>query len=128
MSRAKRNRLPPFVAIPWKILNSQAYKSLKASSAKALPYFLGKPHRIYKDPQYTADSFIFPYSEAEKYGFAPATFSNVIKDLIAHGFIDPVEKGGLRGHGRTCSRFKLSYRWELFGTAHFQECKWESFV
>jgi hypothetical protein len=43
------------------------------------------------------------------------------------GFIDPVTKGGLRGSGLTSSMFRLSKRWEDYGTAVFKEIKWECF-
>jgi hypothetical protein len=47
---------------------------------------------------------------------------------MRYGFIDPVKKGGLRGTGLTSSSFKLSRRWESYGTSAFKEIRWESFL
>ena len=60
-------------------------------------------------------------------GFAPATFSRIIQDLVKYGFIEPVEKGGLRGDCRTSNKFMLSKRWEVFGQEEFQKRTWKSF-
>lgn len=121
------NRLPPFVALTWKMLNSPAYKELNHSSAKALPYFLGKIKGTYNDPQRYLIEFIFSYSEGKRYGFSPATFSKSIKELMSMGFIDPVDKGGLRSDGRSYNIFKLSKRWENFGRKDFQSIDWKCF-
>ena len=126
--RGKGDKLPPFVALTWKMLNSQAYKELQASSAKGLPYFLGKVKCGYNDPQrYTAE-FSFPYAEGRTLGFALGTFSKVIQNLIHFGFIDPVDKGGLRGDCKSYNLFRLSRRWEFYGTRNFEEVKWSCFM
>ncbi len=70
---------------------------------------------------------VFPYDEGEKLGFASATFSRVIKELIEIGFIDPVEKGGLHGDGKSYNYFKLSKKWEARGKPEFKPCNWEGF-
>jgi hypothetical protein len=57
-----------------------------------------------------------------------STFSKVIKDLTRFSFIDPVDRGGLRGFRKGYNRFKLSCRWESYGTAEFWEMDWETFV
>ena len=125
----KKNRLPPFVAITWEMLNSEAYKALPYSAAKALPYFLGKVKTVYSDPQKYLTSFHFSYTEAGKYGFALATHHKVICKLIEKGFIDPVDKGGLRSGGLGYSFFRLSLRWGKYGTPEFKKAeKWESFL
>jgi len=121
------NSLPPFVALTWGLLNNEAYKQLKSSSAKALPYFLGKFKGGYRDPQRYLTEFPFSYSEGRKYGFAPATFSTVIQELVRKGFIDPVDKGGLRSDGKSYNLFKLSERWEKYGTAEFKALDWKCF-
>lgn len=126
MAREKQQaKLPPFIAITWNMVNSKAYKSLKHSSGKALPYFLGKgrnktdEHRIY---------FEFSYSEAKRLGFSQATFFNVISELMRMGFIDPIFKGGLRGYRKSNSKFALSDRWVNFGTPDFKEIEWKEFI
>lgn len=128
MSRSKKkNKLPPFVALPWVILNSRAYKELNFSATKALPYFLGKVREGYRDPQRYLVEFSFSYSEAKRYGFASSTFSKVIQELVGKGFIDPVDKGGLRSDGKSYNLFKLSERWERYGTKEFIHKDWKSF-
>jgi hypothetical protein len=114
---AKRNRwdkLPPFVALPWEILNSMAYRDLPQSAAKALPYFLGQPKRPWNHPERCSTDFTLSYPEAKKYGFAFGTFSRIIDDLTRHGFIDLTEHGGLRGKGKGYNRFRLSNRWQKY--------------
>ena len=121
------NRLPPFVALPWKILNSRAYKELRPSAGKALPYFLGKVKVPYNNPQKNRIEFDFSYTEAKKYGFAYGTHHRTICGLVEKGFIDPVDKGGLRGCGRSYNLFRLSERWTQYGTKNFIEKDWRSF-
>lgn len=125
--RGKKNlkRLPPFVPLLWQMLNNKAYIDLPPSASKALPYFLGKYKGNYYDPERYTQEFIFPYSEAKRYGFAYATHSKNIRELMKNGFIDPVDKGGLRGECRSCSKFKLSQRWKTYGTEEFKSILWE---
>ena len=110
--------------MPWKLLNSKAYKTLKPSSGKALPYFLGKK---YKSERRHKLYFVFSYSEANRLGFAPSTFSNIIRDVIRKGFVDPVDKGGLRGDGKSYNKYTLSDRWEKYGEPNFKRIEWNQF-
>jgi hypothetical protein len=110
----KKDRLPPFVPLVWDLLNSRAYKKITGSSAKALPYFIGKIKKGYRDPERYEESFNFSYPEAQRYGFSTATFSRIQKELKNIGFIDIVEKGGLRGKGKGYNKFRLSRRWEKY--------------
>jgi hypothetical protein len=128
MKRRRKAALPPFVPLTWKMLNSQAYKELPPSSAKGLPYFLGKVKCGYNDPQRYLGEFALPYTEGRRLGFAFGTFSKVIRDLIRFGFIDPVDKGGLRGDCKSYNVFKLSKRWELYGTPGFESLEWSCFI
>jgi hypothetical protein len=124
----KGNRLPPFVPLTWEMLNSRAYKDLSASPAKALPYFLGKVKTQWNDPQKYKMEFSFSYSEARNYGFASSTFSKIIHALVSSGFINPVDKGGLRGDCKSCNIFKLSQRWKDYGTPAFKPASWRCFI
>lgn len=124
----KSGRLPPFVPLTWGLLKSQAYKNLPASAAKALPYFLGKVKRSYDDPERYSDTFHFPYGEGMRLGFAFATFSKVIQDLVHLGFVDPVDKGGLRGDRKSYNVFRLSRRWEAYGSPNFEPLDWRCFI
>ncbi len=126
-SRAK-NKLPPFVPLILEMLNSKVYWELPNAAAKLLPYFFAKVKTPYNDPSRYNTTFTFPFSEAQRYGFARSTFSQVIRDLMRLGFIDPVKKGGLRGTGLASSVFNLSKRWESYGTPEFEEIRWESFM
>lgn len=128
MARHKReDRLPPFVPLPWKILNSSAYQALRYASAKALPFFMGKPKSHYDSLLYYSTEFSFSYAEAERLGFARGTFSKVIRDVIETGFVDPVEKGGLRGTGKSCNLYRLSKRWREHGKPSFERLLWEEY-
>jgi hypothetical protein len=118
----KKNRLPPFVPLVWDLLNSPAYKKLTPSSAKALPFFLGKVKTGYNDSERYQVTFNFSYPEAKRLGFSTATFSRIRKELTEIGFIDTVEKGGLRGQGKGYNKYRLSRRWETYG----KEETWKS--
>lgn len=93
-----------------------------------MPYFLGKVKTGYHDPQKYLLDFTFSYPEAKRYGFAYSTFSKTIKALVAFGFIDPVDRGGLRGYQKGYNIFRLSKRWEQYGTPDFKEMDWASFL
>lgn len=123
----KKDRLPPFVPLTWEMLNSKAYKDLTPSAAKVLPYFLGKLKFGYNDTQRYKEEFQLSYSEAKRYGFATATHHRNISQLIAKGFIDPVDKGGLRGLSRSYSLFTLSCRWKDYGMPGFEKISWSCF-
>lgn len=125
--RRHGNKLPPFVALIWDMLNSMAYKELNYASAKVLPYFLGKFKGSYHDPQRYLFEFSFSYSEGQRYGFSSATFSKIIQELVAKGFIDPCDKGGLRSEGKSYNLFKLSKRWKDYGNPDFKFLNWKCF-
>ena len=122
-----RNRLPPFVALPWALLNHAAWHELPPSAGKALPYFLGKVKTKFNDSARYATEFSFSYTEGKRYGFALATFGRIIRDLVRSGFLDPVDRGGLRSDGKSYNLFRLSQRWEKYGTADFQHIEWKEF-
>jgi len=96
-------------------------------SAKLLPHFLGKPKKGTLEPAYYTTTFSFTYGDAERFGCSRRNFPRVIADLMACGFIDPVEKGGLRGYGLSTSKFRLSLRWKRFGQSDFVNIRWQSF-
>jgi hypothetical protein len=125
--RAKSKSLPPFVPLTWELLNSKAYIELPHAAAKALPFFIGKPHCHLRDPRFYQDPYEFSYKEAGRLGFAFSTYHNIISALVAYGFIDPVKKGGLRGDHKSFNLFKNSYRWMSYGAADFVEMSWATF-
>jgi len=112
----------------WTLLNSKSFQALPYAAAKALPYFFGKVKMPHNNPEKYSADFHFSYPEAKGYGFPSATFAKVIKMLIAFGFIDPIEKGGLRGYRTGYNVFRLSRRWEKFGTNDFETMDWETFM
>ncbi len=112
----------------WELLNSSAFKSLPYAAAKALPYFLGKIKNSFRDPSRFLNDFHFSYPEGRNLGFAKGTFSRVIKDLVRFGFIDPIDKGGLRGFQKGYNVFKLSRRWETYGTDGFKSVDWQTIL
>jgi hypothetical protein len=128
MTKRKTTRkLPPFVAISWAMLNHRAYIDLPPTAKGTLPYFLGKVKVPSTDPSYHHNEFSFTFSEAEKYGCARRSFYRVISALMDHGFIDPVRKGGRSGGRDTASLFRLSRRWEKYGTLLFEKVRWAEF-
>jgi hypothetical protein len=127
--KSTTNKLPPFVALTWQMLNHKAYQDLPASAAKALPYFLGKVQGIpFKDPARYHKEFYFPFSEAGRLGFPRATFSTILSALISYGWIDPVHKGGLKGTGLGRNTFRLSNRWEAYPKPSFLSLDWKGFM
>ncbi len=126
--KRNNNRLPPFVALTWEMLNSKAYKDLSHAGGKALPYFLGRVKTTYNDPERYSTVFAFSYRESNQYGFATTTHHNNIRELIAKGFLEPVKKGGLKSDGKSYNLFRLSRRWEKYGTKEFKEMEWKTFI
>ncbi len=124
----KKNKLPPFVAVTWKMLNSAAFKELSPSASKILIYFIGKPKIIITSYEFYTTSFNFTYREAQTLGFSPSTYFRCIEELVSKGFIDPVWKGGLRGDGKSANKFKNSQRWLDYGKPTFIKKSWQQFV
>lgn len=119
--RTKRNSTP-FVMLTYKMLNSRAYQKLPASAAKALPLFLAKVKEHVNNDQRYREIFSLSYGELKKAaGLSDRTCAKVFRELVKFGFISPVTKGGLRGHGKTVSKYKLSLRWEEYGHPDFRE-------
>lgn len=129
MARNKHKNVSlPHVQLPWEVLNSKAYMKLKPSAAKALPYFIGKVKLPFNDPAKNHTKFSFTYPEAVRLGFAKSTYFTIIENLIECGFVNPKEKGGLRGNGKSSSIFTLSSRWKDYGTKEFVNASWKEFV
>jgi hypothetical protein len=108
-------RYPPFTAIFNEEMDSKAYLELSGTAVKVFAWFKridGKVRR--KDPYGYNGIFDFTYKEALRYGFARRTFSRAIDELGEKGFIEVISVGGLRGAGRSNSKYKLSSRWQLY--------------
>ncbi len=135
MARHKRdNKEQNFVMVPWRILGSKAYVELSMSAGKCLNYFLYRFSRRLYDGQRGAiatgessSEIEFSYVAANELGFSKGTFNRVICELVNNGFIDPVKKGGLRGHCKSNSRFRKSERYLKYGTPEFVAMDWRQF-
>lgn len=123
MGKKKFKPIPGgYVALPWKMLNHKAYIELPPAAKGMLPYFLGKVKISAMDPQYYYAEFSLSYTEAAHHGCARRTFSRVIADLIAFGFLDPVHRGY-----KALNVYRLSNRWDKYGTASFEKISWDQF-
>ena len=121
--------IPPFVPMTWAMLNSKAYKDLSFAARAMLPYFIGKPKINIRSDLFLKTEFSFSYKEAVTCGCSTRTFTRVIEDLMRKGFIDPVEKGGLRGAGLSCNIYKMSERWKHYEKQDFVEAvEWKMFA
>lgn len=120
--------------MPWEMLNSEAYKDLAPSAAKALPFFMGKVKcgnktgLIYGSSAYYETQFRYSYAESKRQGFSNGTFSNVIQEITRKGFVDPVFRGGRKSDGLGYSWFKLSDRWRDFGKENFKIVEWKTLI
>ena len=128
MPKKSGSRVLSFSALPWEMLNSPAYIELPHSAAKALPYFIGKVKVKLDVPERYTTEFSFSYREGQRYGFATGTFSKAIQALVAHGLIDPIDKGGLRSEGKSYNKFTLSLRWKNYGKPEFEALNWKCFA
>ncbi len=125
--KRKGSKLPPFVALPWMMLNHKAYIELPPTPKGMLPYFLGKVRIPSTDPKHYYAEFSFTFSEAVRYGCARRSFYRAIEALMEYGFIDPIRKGCQSGGRDTASIFRLSKRWEKYGTPVFERISWAEF-
>ena len=105
-------KLCPFVPVFLAEMDSPAFHQLSGNSAKLYVYLKRSCSRAAGNkPANEVTVFGFSYTEAERYGFARRTFIRMIKELIEAGFIELVEKGGLRGCNGVCSKYRLSRVW-----------------
>ena len=66
-------------------------------------------------------ALVFTYKEAlDKYGISRAQFRNAIDDLISNGFLEITHQGTGTGDPST---FKLTERWQAYGTDNFNPAK-----
>lgn len=109
------NRLPPFTPILNEEMDSTAYFELSGTAVKVLTWFKRIDGKLRGKDRYGFNGiFDFTYNEALRCGFAKRTFSRAIDELGEKGFIEVISVGGLRGAGRSNSKYKLSTRWQLY--------------
>ena len=119
--KPKPNR-NPFIQFTYTMMNSRAYRTLSPSACKALPLFLAKVKLPVASEQRYRETFSLSYGELKSAtGLSDKTCANVYRELVRFGFIHPVSKGGLRSHGKSVSKYKLSLRWKEYGQPGFKE-------
>jgi hypothetical protein len=119
MSKKRRNKIEGgFVALPHNLIESEAYKSLTATSKSAYTYFKRDVRNSHQE------NVILTFGQAQKYGVcrSPSTFSKAKIQLVENGLLDPIDGGGLNAP----AIFRLSERWRLFGTKHFKIVAYKS--
>lgn len=127
-SKHRRGRTIPFVPLHYELLNSMAYKKLSASTGKALPFFLAKVKIDHRSEDRYRETFSLTYSElTRRMGISQTTCAKIIRELVTIGFIDPVAKGGLNSQGKSSNKFRLSRRWEEYGTSKHVTIDWNRF-
>lgn len=116
------------------LIQSEAFCALStANSVRVLIRFLQKRRfakkrknrkNIYGPEVTNQGQIIFTYQEASELGIkGKGTFQKCLKELVRLGFIDIEEEDqdGFRpGFGRMPTKFRISSRWKLYGTAMFQ--------
>jgi len=112
------------VYIEGDLFESEAYKALSAKAAWVLLRFLQKrewsyPGKKKSNPIYNNKGLVFTYDEANYFGISTSYFNDIIKKLVAVGFIDIEHQGGF--FGRDFSRYSLSERWRDYGTPGFKK-------
>ncbi|MBA7490837.1 hypothetical protein ES702_01380 [subsurface metagenome] len=105
------NPEPPYSLIEHKLVNSEAFKNLKAHTKWLYVEFRFRYHG--NNPK----NIVFLESEAKKI-MSLKTFREDYRKLIKLGFIDLVKRGGFYNQPHI---FGLSKRWEKYGTKDFIE-------
>jgi len=75
---------------------------------------------------YDNSGLSFTYTEAEALGISTSAFYRTLTKLIKVGFIDIEHQGG--PYGRDYSRYKISERWQDYGTDKFVNVKKDRIV
>jgi hypothetical protein len=117
VARKERNKIVgQFVPLAHNLLKSKAYMDLSTGAKVALNYFLMDKKSGHQT------ELILTFPQAKNYGVcsSPTTFNKIKKELVAKGFLDSSEPGGLGKH----SVYKESYRWKYFGTDQFEELQY----
>ena len=113
----RKNKLGSFVALGRPLLSSLAFTSLCSSAKIAYAYFL------YDKKNNHQDQVILTFSQAKKFNVcrSQSTFTKIKKELVKHGFLDPLDGGGLNAP----AIFKVSNRWNRYGNEDFKELKYQ---
>jgi DNA-binding PadR family transcriptional regulator len=120
-NRRSKGKGPPFVSLEYRVINSDAFIEMRHSSRDLLPYFLAKARYRHNDYDIYEKVFEFTYKEAKRYRFSSSTYYAAVEQLRKQGFIDKVKQGGSHGEYKASNLYRLSQRWQKFGTDHFVE-------
>jgi len=93
------------------LLSSLAFTALRSSTKIAYAYFL------YDKKNDHQDQVILTFSQAKKFNVcrSQSTFTKSKKELVKHGFLDPLDPGGLNA----LAIFKISNRWNRYDNEDF---------
>ena len=113
----RKNKLGSFVPLGRPLLSSLAFTSLCSSAKIAYAYFL------YDKKNDHQDQVILTFSQAKKFNIcrSQSTFTKIKKELVKHGFLDPLDGGGLNAP----AIFKVSNRWNRYGNEDFKDLKYK---
>lgn len=122
-----KKREPKGVFFEPKLIKSEAFLSLKTKySAQALAIFYYKRQMVQtKDNGQRRwicsnnGEIVFPYKEAERYGWREGLFSKILDELNDKGFLDVEYVGGRCRYDS--NRYRLSDRWRHYGTERFEK-------
>ena len=102
MTRSRKER---FLGIPLSVFETEAYRSLKASSVKML-VDLAKQYNGYNNGDFTA-----AYSVLKKHGWkSKGTIQSAIKELIDKGFIVRTRNARFQNPNATCALYGVTWR------------------
>jgi hypothetical protein len=116
-------RIKRDIFVTWEISESEAFCTLSGTAIRVLLRFLQKrtwskmKHKGKKTIIYNNSGLSFTYTEAKALGISTSAFYRTLTKLISVGFIDIEHQGG--PYGRDYSRYKISERWQDYGTDKF---------
>ena len=113
----RKNKLGSFVPLQRPLLRSLAFLSLSNTAKIAYTYFL------YDKKSSHQDEVVLTFSQAKNFKVcqSQSTFTKIKRELVKHGFLDPLDPGGLNAP----AIFKVSYRWNRYGYEDFKELQYK---
>ncbi len=121
MKKKKSNKIVGgFVPITYEIIDSLSFKELTGAAMHALILCMRKVKTNNPHDRFSYE-FTLTYREAKKSGLHASAFDRGIKRLHELGFVDIVHRGGMRYQGKACTKYRLSQRYQRYGTPEFLE-------
>ncbi len=106
MKRHRRPKSPPFVMLPWRLIDSPAWKELSNGSRVALIHLMRQVRSANPGEITLLHRHMAEIMKRE-------TYARAIRQLEEMGFVDRIQIGGLY---RKKNIFKLSDRWKEYHT------------